>query len=302
MKVLVTGGCGFVGSNLVDHLVSLGHQVLVIDNLSAGKKEYCNDKADYIFADIKNIFNKSLHDLAISRIIKKSQATFLRNVNIVYHLAAEARIQPSFKHPLYTCYNNSYGTALMCEYARKNNCKLVYAGSSSFYGGVYLNPYAFAKWQGEEVIKMYSNVYNLKSSIARFFNVYGPRNPEIGQYTPVVAIFERQKKQNQPLTIIGDGEQRRDFTHVDDICRGLIAISEGDYLAEVFNLGTGKNFSINELAAMFGGPTKHLSPRPGESQETLADITKTTRLTGWRPTIKIEDYIRECLGENRDAK
>ncbi len=291
MKVLVTGGCGFVGSNLVDHLVNLGHQVLVIDDRSAGKKEYCNDKADYIFADIKNIFSKSLNDLAIGRIIKKSQATFLRNVDVVYHSAAEAKIQPSFKDPLYTCYNNSYGTALMCEYARKNDCKLVYAGSSSYYGGVYLNPYAFAKWQGEEVIKMYSNVYNLKSSVARFFNVYGPRNPEIGQYTPVVAIFERQKKQNQPLTIIGDGKQRRDFTHVDDICRGLIAISDGDYLAEVFNLGTGKNFSIHELAAMFGGPTKHLSPRPGEAQETLADITKTTNLTGWKPKNQLEDYI-----------
>ena len=145
-KILITGGCGFIGSNLVDQLINDNNKITVIDDLSFGKKEYCNPKAKYIFDDFKKVLlnHKEKYD-------------------IIYHLAAEARIQPSFKNPLYTCENNSYGTAIVCEYAKKNNCMVVYAGSSSFYGGVYLNPYAFAKWQGEEVIKMYTKVYNIKN-------------------------------------------------------------------------------------------------------------------------------------------
>ena len=172
-------------------------------------------------------------------------------------------------------------------------CKVVYAGSSSYYGGVYLNPYAFAKWQGEEVFKMYSAVYDSSCGIARFFNVYGPRNPLIGQYTPVVAIFEEQTKANQTLTIVGDGDQRRDFTHVYDICDGLIAISNGDWRGEVFNLGTGTNHSVNELAKMFGGERKHLPERKGEARETLADISFTTEKTGWTPNYSLEGYVAE---------
>ena len=195
--------------------------------------------------------------------------------------------------PKETIFNNSYGTALICEFARKTNAKVVYAGSSSFYGGVYLNPYAFAKWQGEEVCRMYSKVFGLNTAIARFFNVYGPRNPQIGQYTPVVAIFEKQISESGELTIVGDGEQRRDFTHVYDICRGLIAMSKDDWSADVFNLGTGTNHSINELANMFGGKKKYLPPRAGEARETLADISVTTQKTGWQPKFKLEDYIKE---------
>ena len=275
-KALVTGGCGFVGSNLVDILAEQGYDVVVIDDLSSGKREYCRNEVTYHFCDFKDI-------LATDKI---------GEIDVIFHLAAEARIQPSFENPLYTCENNSYGTAVVCEYARKNDCMVVYAGSSSFYGGVYLNPYAFAKWQGEEVIKMYAEVYGLKSGIARFFNVYGPRNPLIGQYTPVVAIFEQQHSENSVLTIVGDGEQRRDFTHVYDICSGLIAISTQDREASIFNLGTGKNHSINELAEMFGGEKKYLPPRPGEARVTLADITKTTKLTGWLPEHNLQQYVK----------
>lgn len=275
-KVIVTGGLGFIGSNLVDKLIQLGYDVIAVDDLSYGKEEYKNPLAEYVIDDFKN---------------------YLQNPNekidIVFHLAAEARIQPSFSNPLYTCENNSYGSAVVGEFARKSKCKVVYAGSSSFYGGVYLNPYAFAKWQGEEVLKMYSEIYDVPVSIARFFNVYGPRNPLIGQYTPVVAIFEEQKKDGRKLTIVGDGEQRRDFTHVSDICDGLIAISKDSWKAEVFNLGTGKNYSINELAKLFGGDKEHLPARRGEARTTLADISKTTNLTGWQPKYKLEDYIKE---------
>jgi UDP-glucose 4-epimerase len=277
---LVTGGCGFIGSNLVDILIKRGHTVTVIDDLSSGKKEHCRDDVKYYFEDFKILLTESPLE---------------ENIDIIFHLAAEARIQPSFENPLYTCENNSYGTAVVCEYARQNNCKVVYAGSSSFYGGVYLNPYAFAKWQGEEICKMYSEVYEVTTGIARFFNVYGPRNPLIGQYTPVIAIFEEQTRQNTTLTIVGDGEQRRDFTHVYDICNGLIAISEGDWRAHVYNLGTGTNNSINELADMFGGEKKYLPQRPGEARETLADITKTTEMTGWTPRHNLEDYIKGVI-------
>ena len=221
----------------------------------------------------------------------------MSNIDIVFHLAAEARIQPSFEDPLYTCENNSYGTAIVCEFARKNNSMVVYSGSSTFYGGVFLNPYAFAKWQGEEVIKMYTEIFKIKSGIARFFNVYGPRNPQIGQYTPVVAIFERQVSNNNPLTIVGDGEQRRDFTHVSDICSGLIAISDEDRAAEAYNLGTGVNYSINELADMFDHPKQYLPSRRGEARNTRADICKTTKELSWIPKIKLVDYVKEFKHE-----
>ena len=280
-NILVTGGCGFIGSNLVDMLVEQGHNVIVVDDLSSGKKEYCRQDVKYYFEDFKTLLTMELKE----------------DIDIIFHLAAQARIQPSFKDPLYVCRNNGYGTAVVCEYARLNNCMVVYAGSSSFYAGPYLNPYAFTKWQGEEVIKMYTEVYNIKSGIARFFNVYGPRNPEIGQYTPVVGIFERQMLNKQDLTIVGDGEQRRDFTHVYDIASGLIAISEQNRKAEVFNLGPGINYSINELADMFGGNKKYLPPRPGEARTTKADISKTKKETGWSPKYNLKEYIREIIHE-----
>ena len=156
-KALVTGGLGFIGSNLVDRLINLGWAVHVVDDLSSGKIEHKNPAATYTVADFKEY-------------LRVADSTF----DVVFHLAAEARIQPSFEDPLYTCHNNSHGSAVVAEFARLSNCKVVYAGSSSYYGGVYLNPYAFAKWQGEEVFKMYSAVYNSSCGIARFFNVYGP--------------------------------------------------------------------------------------------------------------------------------
>ena len=177
---LVTGGCGFIGSNLVDLLKSKEYNVIVVDNLSSGKKEHCRDDVEYHFHNFQDLLT--------------SDRLLTQKIDVIFHLAAEARIQPSFENPLYTCENNSLGTAIICEYARTHGCKVVYAGSSSFYGGVYLNPYSFAKWQGEEVCRMYSNVYGVNTAIMRFFNVYGPRNPLVGQYTPVVAIFEEQKK------------------------------------------------------------------------------------------------------------
>lgn len=282
MKTLVTGGCGFVGSNLVDRLVELGHEVLVIDDLSAGKKDWCNDKATYVFKDFKRELENKKDD----------------SIDIIFHLAANARIQPSFINPLHTCKNNSYGCAIVADFAKNSDARVVYSGSSSFYGGVFLNPYAFAKWQGEQIFTMYAELYDVEVAIARFFNVYGPRNPLIGQYTPVIAIFEDQLKAGKPLTIVGDGKQRRDFTHVEDICNGLIAIANKSWRGKVFNLGTGVNYSINEVAEMFGGEKQYIPHRRGEARTTLADISQTIGLSGWKPKINLSQYIKNFLRQN----
>lgn len=275
MKALVTGGLGFIGSNLVDILISKGWSVMVIDDLSSGNKEWKNNKAQYDEWDVQEI-NERIH----------------KPFDVIFHLAAEARIQPSYQNPLRWQQVNINGTVAVCEYARINNCKIIYAGSSSCYGGRYKNPYTFSKKIGEEVCEMYSKVFGVSTVTARFFNVYGPRNPLIGKFTPIIAKFEQKTKNNQPLTIVGDGTQRRDFTHVHDICEGLCALSKNNWEGEVFNLGTGKNYSILEVAEMFGGEKKFLPKRLGESKETLADISKTIEEIGWRPKYNLEDYIK----------
>jgi len=285
-KVLVTGGCGFVGSNLVDMLVE-DNEVYVVDNLDTGKKENCNPNAKYIFEDILDVFSGETPE-------------YLKDVEVVFHLAALARIQPSFNRPAKTINVNARGTSLVCEFARNVGAKLVYAGSSSFYAGVYLNPYAFTKWQGEEICKMYSEVYGTKTAIARFFNVYGERQPYEGPYGTVVGIFERQFRTGQDLTITGNGEQRRDFTYVKDICSGLIAMSKGEFLGEVFNLGRGENFSINELAGFFtGAETTYIPARPGEAWETLADISKSTETLSWIPNYDLQSYVSGWIERNK---
>tara|TARA_R110000824_G_scaffold39003_2_gene118515 strand:+ start:818 stop:1678 length:861 start_codon:yes stop_codon:yes gene_type:complete len=284
-KILVTGGCGFIGSNLVDLLVA-DNEVYVVDNLDTGKKENCNPNAKYIFEDIRDVFSGEVPE-------------YLEGVEVVFHLAALARIQPSFNRPAKTIDVNARGTSLVCEFARNVGAKVVYAGSSSFYAGVYLNPYAFTKWQGEEICKMYSEVYELKTAVARFFNVYGERQPFEGPYGTVVGIFERQYGAGENLTVTGTGEQRRDFTYVRDICSGLIAMSQGEYLGEVFNLGRGENFSINELASFYtDAQVTHIPARPGEAWETLADISKSTETLKWSPEHNIEDYVNGWIEEN----
>ena len=289
-KVLVTGGCGFIGSHLVDLLVSKGDTfVYVIDNMDTGRPENMNrsDNVKYFIKDIRDIF------------LDESMLEELEGVEVVYHLAALARIQPSFERPNETVDINARGTAVVCEVARKLGARVVYAGSSSYYGGAYLNPYSFTKWQGEEVCKMYSEVYGLNTSIARFFNVYGSRHPKEGPYGTVVGIFERQYAASEPLTITGTGEQRRDFTHVSDIVSGLYAMSLGNHKAEVYNLGTGKNHSINELAALYKTDTALIPARPGEAWTTLADISKTKEQLEWSPQHSLEEYVQNWIKENK---
>lgn len=285
-NILVTGGLGFVGSHLVDLLCESGDcSVTVIDNLvsDSASRSHMRDGVTYWIDDIRNLnSHKYMH-------IGKSGAH--PGFDVIYHLAALARIQPSFKDPL-TCLDiDIMGTAHVLEFARRLGSKVVYAGSSSAYAGPMLNPYAFAKFTGEQICELYSSVYGLSTVTARFFNVYGKRQPMTGPYATVVGIFEDLHAKGMPLTVTGDGEQRRDFTHVRDIVAGLHSLSSGTHGGEVYNLGTGRNHSINELAGLFGGEIQYLPQRPGEARITLADISATTQKTGWVPKTKLEDYI-----------
>lgn len=282
-RVLVTGGLGFIGSHLVELLLSKDHHVVVMDNLSSesSSRDNMREGVQYWIDDIRNI---------------NSYKYVNEKFDTVYHLAALSRIQPSFEAPLDTLSVNIQGTACVLEFARRSNANVVYAGSSSAYAGPMLNPYAYAKYTGEQVCEMYSRIYEMNTVTARFFNVYGNRQPVSGPYATVVGIFERQRSTGIPLTVTGDGEQRRDFTHVSDIVKGLYALSKCECRGEVYNLGTARNHSINELAALFE-PTSvdYIPPRPGEARTTLADISATKEKSGWTPSMELEKYVKEFL-------
>jgi UDP-glucose 4-epimerase len=297
-KILVTGGAGFIGSSIVEKLLSLGHEVLVVDNESSDSHEkfYWNNKACNNNADICDYENiRPLFD----------------NVDYVFHLAAEARIQPAIKNPLLAVKTNSLGTATVLQCAKEAGVKrLIYSSTSSAYGrnktpnkedqaDDFLNPYSVSKVSGEKLCKMYSDLFGLETVVLRYFNVYGPREPMKGQYAPVVGIFKRQKDSGEPLTIVGDGEQRRDFTHVDDVVRAnLLAAFEDipkEFFGTVFNIGTGKNYSINEIAEIYNHQIKHIPARLGESRNTLADNQKAKDILGWSPQKNIKDYILNNL-------
>ena len=284
MKFLVTGGVGFIGTNLIKALLKDGHEVVSIDNYSTGLKENEQNGCRYYNADICDY---------------KSFDNFIEDPDLVFHLAALPRIQPSFKYPSITFKTNVGGTLNLLDWCKEKNTPLVYAGSSSTHGGVYKNPYTFTKWQGEELCKLYSKVYSLQIAICRFYNVYGPYQLTQGEYCTVIGIFERQRKNNEELTITGDGQQRRDFTHVDDIVDGLIKcgidlITDDNSKAngETFEFGRGINYSINEVANIFGGEKKHIPQKKGEVRDTLCVDLKANELLNWNPKRNLEDYIK----------
>jgi len=283
-KILITGGLGFIGYNLVKRLLETGkYDITVIDNLLSDSSSINNkhDNVKYIIDDINNLENIKYKDL---------------DFDIIFHLAALARIQPSFKDPVSYFKSNILGTVQVCELARRCNAKIVYAASSSAYEDPKLNPYAFTKYIGEETLTMYSKLYDISTVCARFFNVYGDRQPTEGTYATVIGIFERQWSSGEKLTITGDGEQRRDFTHVYDICDGMICLSNQKFKGDIFNLGTGTNFSINEVASMFKTNTMYIPARPGEAKITLADISETKKY-GYNPKQHIKEYIEKYLNE-----
>ena len=280
MQILVTGGLGFVGSNLVDKLIEQGHDVTVVDNLSSesSSENYKNKSAKYYIEDIRDL------DLIIPANIP--------NFDVIYHLAGLARIQPSFTSPLEYIDVNINGTARICELALNHGARLIYSSSSSINNGEYKTPYTFSKWGGEEALKTWIQCYKLDASICRFYNVYGPREPKTGDFATVVRKFIRQYKNNEPLTIVGDGKQRRDFTHVNDIVDGLIKVMENGKPDNLYHLGRGINYSINELASMFKeAEIEHVPVRKGEGLVTLADYEETFTKLSWRAVYDLKDYI-----------
>jgi len=284
MKALVTGGAGFIGTNLIKRLLKDGDKVISLDNYSSGFKENEVDGCNYI-------------DINLCQIGELEFAEENRP-DVIFHMAALARIQPSLKNPHITLYNNFLSTLNILEHARQTNIKVVYAGSSSVHHGLYESPYAWSKFSGEELCNLYNNVYDMDISICRFYNVYGPHQIEDGTYPTLMGIFERQYRNNEPLTITGTGEQRRDFTHVEDIVDGIVRSSEEYFKkCEIFELGRGVNFSINEIADMFGEdyPREYISKRDGEYDVTLADYSHAQELLNWKPTRNIEDYINKII-------
>jgi UDP-glucose 4-epimerase len=285
MKILVTGGLGFVGSNLVDKLVKLKHDVTVVDNLSSesSSEEYKNKNAKYIIEDIRNI----------------DSIMFKTNFECIFHLAGLARIQPSFTEPIEYIDVNITGTAKICQLAKEHGAKLIYSSSSSINNGEYKTPYTFSKWGGEEILKTWIQCYDINASMCRFYNVYGPREPMKGEYATVVRKFTRQFLSGQDITIVGDGNQRRDFTHVYDIVDGLVSIMHFGKVSELYHLGRGKNYSIKELANMFpGSHHKYVGSRLGEGEVTLADYESTFKKLSWKATINLSDYIKTQIGDS----
>ncbi len=329
-KVLITGGAGFIGSHLVDALVEEGHSVVVIDNLSTGKKSQVNKKAKFIKADIRNL---------------QKIRPYFKGADRVFHLAARARIQPSIKDPVSTFDHNVLGTLNVLLAARDAGVKrVIYSASSSSYGDQdtlplyeemtprFKNPYSLSKYIGEELCRLFSNLYGLETVSLRYFNVYGPRQLLSGAYATVLGIFLKQFKEGKPLTIVGDGGIKRDFTHVFDVVRANILAAQSIKVGkgEVINIGTGKNYSINEVASMImtppergyvlpardfnnphltGGVVPSIKPetvlasavrenrvtyipsRPGETRCTLANTSKARQLLGWKPSVSLEEGL-----------
>lgn len=279
-KILVTGGAGFIGTNLIKRLLSEGHEVHSLDNYDSGLKENEVEGCNYINGDIE-------------------QLEYYRgdNFDLCYHLAALSRIQPSFENPTETFRVNVRGTEAVAEWARHNNVKVVYAGSSSRWHNPFQSPYACYKHMGEEILKMYKKVYGLKIEIARFYNVYGPSEVVEGDWAAVIGIWRRQVRDGLPITIVGDGEQRRDFTYVDDIVDGLYKIGmTEDSHEDAWELGTGINYSINEVYQMFkehfGTESIFLPEQPGNYRKTLRENDDSLDRLGWKPSDRLKTYIQ----------
>lgn len=285
MKILITGGAGFVGTNLAIDLIKQGHEVYCFDNYITGKRENQQKYVKYYNIDLD----------------KKMHLNYLKEPDLIFHLAALARIQPSFKDPLTCIQNNVNSTLNILEYARIRRIPLIYSSSSTYHSGIWKSPYAYSKHSSEEFCKLFSKIYNMKIYSCRFYNVYGDYQITTGDYATVIGIFLDQYKNKKPLTIVGDGNQQRDFTHIDDIVNGLNCMKDkilDNYNGyKVYELGREKPHSINDIADFFGVnyPRKYLPKRPGEYERSLANSTETRKDLNWKANKNIKDYILENL-------
>jgi len=293
-KVVVTGGAGFIGSHLVDALVGLGREVVALDDLSAGKEANVHPAARLA---VVNVLDAA------------SLAREFAGADVVFHLAAKPRVQLSIEKPMETGLVNINGTMNVLRAAEQAGVRrVVFASSSSVYGnpqvlpaheGLELNPlspYAAHKQVGEVLCRVWGQTYGLEIVCLRFFNVYGPRFDPNGPYALVIGKFIGQRLKGEPLTICGDGEQTRDFTHVSDVVRACIAAGEMHpvyALGDAINVGGGNPVSINRIAALVGGPVVRVPARTGEPRHTHADITKARHALGWQPSVRIEDGIAD---------
>lgn len=299
-KVIVTGGSGFIGSNLVDRLIKDGFDVIVIDNESSE----CN--AEFYYNTNAKYFKYNIEDYDLIE-------PLFKGVDYVFHLAAESRIQPTMDRPVKACMTNIIGTCNILEASRRNGIKrVIYSSTSSAYGlknniplnetmhRDCLNPYSVTKAAGEDLCKMYHSLYGLETIIFRYFNVYGERQPLKGQYAPVVGLFLEMKKANKPMTVVGDGLQTRDYTYVGDVVEAniLATTATKNNVGEIFNVGTGTNHSVLDLVNMIGGDHIHLPARPGESRHTKADNAKIMLDLGWQPKETIANWISNYKKEN----
>ena len=296
MISLVTGGAGFIGSNLVDYLIEQGHEVICVDNESAecNDKFYWNDKACNIIGDITD------YDF-----IKNC----FKDVDYVFHLAAESRLQPAIKNPIEAVYKNCVGTTTVLQCAREAGVKrFVYSSTSSGYGfnpspnvetqpDDCLNPYSASKVAAEKFCKMYSDLYGLETVVLRYFNVFGERSPRRGQYAPVIGIFDRQRLSGEALTIVGDGTQRRDFIYVGDVAKANLIAAEATldkkYFGQVFNIGSGINYSVQEIADAISDNQTYIPKREGEMETTWSNIEKASEILGWKPEVDVLEWIKK---------
>tara|TARA_Y100000294_G_scaffold56362_1_gene53375 strand:+ start:1086 stop:2072 length:987 start_codon:yes stop_codon:yes gene_type:complete len=297
MKVLVTGGAGFIGSNLVDKLVQKGQKVIVLDNFSTGQRS-----------------NLSRHNKKNVKIIKvdisgnKSLDKYFKNIDYVFHLAGLADIVPSIENPSKYFKSNVVGTFNVIQAAKKAKIKkFIYAASASCYGipnkfpikeDAKINPmypYAFTKWQAEELIMHWAKIYNFPAISFRFFNAYGPRSRTSGAYGAVFGIFLAQKLANKPLTVVGNGNQTRDFIHVSDLVKAIIKAALSKKIGKIYNIGGGKEIRINKIVKLIGGKKIYIPKRPGEPDRSLANISKIKQDLNWRPKVKIEEGVKDLL-------
>lgn len=284
-RILVTGGAGFIGANLIKKLAP-SNKIISVDNYTTGKhqNEIPSTNVTYYKRDIT-----------------KDVDIFFRNdFDVIFHLAAIARIQPSFDRPVDYFENNAKGTMIIANEALKKDIPVIFAGSSSHHSGKFKNPYTFSKDVSEEIMTMYRKVYGLKSTTARFYNVYGPYQITDGAYSTVIGRWMNLIEKGEPITIYGDGTKRRDFTHVDDIVDGLIAIYDKQAWGHTLEFGTGKNHSIEDVARMFDYDNiEYQEDKPGEAQVTLCTSEFERELLDWKPKGNLKEYIEKWIKERK---